>query len=57
MASKKRLMCQQPDVDEGGLRCGYPLPCPRHTVVIDKADVQVPIGLLKSRKESSDADS
>jgi hypothetical protein len=27
--------CQQPDRDEPKLRCGYPLPCPQHTVVID----------------------
>lgn len=24
--------CQQPDRHEPGLTCGYPLPCPWHTV-------------------------
>ena len=29
------LTCQQPDRDCPGLICGYPLPCPHHTVVIE----------------------
>lgn len=27
--------CQRPDRDVSELICGYPLPCPWHTVVID----------------------
>lgn len=27
--------CQRPDRDVNELICGYPLPCPWHTVVID----------------------
>lgn len=27
--------CQQPDRDCPELVCGYPLPCPWHTVIID----------------------
>jgi hypothetical protein len=27
--------CRQPDHDNAKLVCGYPLPCPWHTVVID----------------------
>lgn len=30
-----RLYCKRPDRDVGELVCGYPLPCPWHTVVID----------------------
>jgi len=29
-----RTICQRPDVDEPRLRCGHPVPCPRHTAVI-----------------------
>ena len=28
-------MCQQPDRDEPRMVCGYPLPCPWHTAVVD----------------------
>ena len=31
----KTLTCQQSDRDVPELICGYPLPCPYHTVVID----------------------
>lgn len=27
--------CQQPDRDEPKLVCGYPLPCPHHTAIVD----------------------
>jgi hypothetical protein len=30
-----RLTCLRPDHDVPGLVCGHPLPCPRHTVVLD----------------------
>lgn len=29
------MMCKRPDRDVRGLVCGYPLPCPWHTVSID----------------------
>jgi len=29
--------CRHPDRDEPRMMCGYPLPCPHHTVVIDVA--------------------
>ena len=31
----KLLMCKENDIDVPGLECGHPLPCPRHTVIID----------------------
>ncbi len=34
---EKRLFCQRPDRDSPGTICGYPLPCPWHTAVIDLA--------------------
>jgi len=32
---EKRLTCQQPDRDCPNLICGYPLPCPHHTVIME----------------------
>ena len=29
--------CQQPDRDAPKIKCGYPLPCPYHTVIIETA--------------------
>ena len=31
----EHLTCRHPDRDEPKLMCGYPLPCPHHTVIID----------------------
>jgi hypothetical protein len=31
----KRLTCQHPDRDVPALKCGYPLPCPHHTLVLE----------------------
>lgn len=31
----KTMRCRKPDRDAPNLRCGYPLPCPYHTVVLD----------------------
>ena len=33
----EKTHCQQPDRDSlnGKMRCGYPLPCPFHTVTLD----------------------
>ncbi len=30
-----RRTCRHPDHDNAKLMCGYPLPCPWHTVIID----------------------
>jgi hypothetical protein len=37
--------CTKPDHDVPSIICGYPLPCPWHTVVIDAAagDVTIPL--------------
>ncbi len=44
---KNDLTCKAPDRDVPGLRCGYPLPCLYHTVIIDvsndPAEVRIPI--------------
>jgi hypothetical protein len=32
-----KLFCQQPDRDVPRIKCGYPLPCPFHTVIVDLA--------------------
>lgn len=29
------LTCSRPDVDSPRIVCGYPLPCPHHTVTVD----------------------
>jgi len=31
-----RLTCRHPDRDVPKIMCGYPLPCPWHTVIIDE---------------------
>ena len=40
-------MCLRPDRDVPGIICGYPLPCPHHTVTIDTTsdppELRVPI--------------
>ena len=35
MAKRNHLTCRHPDRDSPKLMCGYPLPCPYHTVTID----------------------
>lgn len=37
-----RMTCTQPDRDNPKLQCGYPIPCPHHTFIIDKGEVEVP---------------
>ena len=32
------MNCKQPDRDVPALVCGYPLPCPHHTAMIDTTD-------------------
>lgn len=31
----KHGMCEQPDREVPGIKCGYPIPCPWHTVIMD----------------------
>lgn len=30
------MYCRHPDRHEPGIECGYPLPCPFHTIVLDE---------------------
>jgi len=34
--------CERPDRDVPGIICGHPLPCPYHTVVLDKNEAGMP---------------
>lgn len=51
---KKQVMyCKQPDRDVPKIVCGFPLPCPYHTVVIDasnKPTVTIPAGRAMTTK-------
>lgn len=42
---RDRRTCRHPDRDVPKLMCGYPLPCPHYTVIIDPAagTVTIPI--------------
>jgi hypothetical protein len=50
----RRLICNQPDRDEPRIKCGYPLPCPWHTAVMDlshePATVTIPVTAKSARK-------
>jgi hypothetical protein len=37
--AKERLTCNQQDRDVPKMKCGYPLPCPYHTIVIEQDDL------------------
>jgi hypothetical protein len=58
---EERKTCTQPDHDEPRLVCGYPLPCPWHTVILETAEVSIPATLPTSNatvsrlKEIADA--
>jgi len=39
--------CKQPDRHAPKLVCGYPLPCPHHTVVIEEANADVAIHAVR----------
>lgn len=32
----ERKYCNQPDRHVPAMKCGYPLPCPWHTVIVDQ---------------------
>jgi len=38
----QRLTCLRPDRDVARLVCGYPLPCPHHTAIIEGLAVTIP---------------
>ncbi len=51
------LTCRQPDRDFSRMLCGYPLPCPYHTAILDTTtkppEVRIPVtatGALESRR-------
>lgn len=49
--------CDKPDRDNPKIKCGYPKPCPHHTVVIDKNTITYPVSLdvkAKNRKRISE---
>jgi len=41
------LTCKSPDRDVPSMKCGYPLPCPYHTAIIDvssdPAELRIPM--------------
>jgi hypothetical protein len=47
----KNGFCEQPDRDEPRIKCGYPIPCPFHTVLIDDGKIKSPIELDKSAED------
>lgn len=44
--------CRHPDRDEPRMMCGYPLPCPHHTAVINLAEQTVTIPLASDAMKS-----
>ncbi|HEX9640575.1 MAG TPA: hypothetical protein VGB13_04605 [Candidatus Krumholzibacteria bacterium] len=40
--AKRQPTCQQPDRDAPRMVCGYPLPCPHHTVVMETGKLTIP---------------
>lgn len=45
MPSKKKFKgyCDKPDRDVPKIKCGYPLPCPHHSVVVDTTQESVTV--------------
>lgn len=47
MAKNERLTCRAKDNEFPKMTCGYPLPCPYHTAIIDvssePAELRIPI--------------
>ena len=41
------LTCKQPDRDVPRMMCGYPLPCPHHTLIADVAKQTVTVPLTQ----------
>ncbi len=34
----KSIVCDEPDRDVPKIKCGYPIPCPFHTAIMDAED-------------------
>ena len=43
-----RTHCNHPDHDVPGIVCGYPLPCPHHTAVIEITDERVKVDMPRA---------
>jgi len=33
-------MCQKPDRHVPGIVCGYPFPCPHHTIILEEKEIK-----------------
>lgn len=51
---EKPLTCQRPDRHNPDLICGYPLPCPYHTVIVEQDELFG--GVLKDDSEDENED-
>lgn len=49
------MTCQQPDRDAPKLKCGYPLPCPHHTVTVDLTKKKPEITVPRERRMTASA--
>lgn len=38
-----RTHCKQPDRHVPGIECGYPIPCPYHTIIITEEELLGPL--------------
>ncbi len=43
MPKDEPTTCQKPDRDVAAIVCGWPLPCPYHSVVIDATKKPAPV--------------
>lgn len=50
MPASKRLVCERPDRHEPRIKCGYPLPCPHHTVISESGRLRVPKGVSRKTR-------
>lgn len=44
------LYCQRPDHDVPRIKCGAPLPCPYHTVILDPAAMTLTVPLAEGTR-------
>lgn len=51
-AAEGPIMCSRPDIDVPGIKCGYPLPCPRHTAIIDASEDPVMVIVQEANLKS-----
>lgn len=40
MRKKDNLTCKRPDRHVPGIVCGYPIPCPHHTIVLNENEIK-----------------